>query len=301
MFTEHIRRTRHNYSNSEQLHCYSPSETYWPRVLCRIHASSEMGRRGLSLFITGYPIAVASDFVTQTWLLVVGFLIWVVIWAFHYSLGAYRNAATANNFASGIEDVNSSFAGCIEDIAYVLSGGGTLTEEQCKQKCVALLHRIKDALDVITETAPGVTVRATLAVPSFKDDRSLEHLRVWCYDETYANRRWSILEPDWPGAPKAFQTNKVQAVEDLPNSDMVMGSSNTDIVERQFRSVVSVPVARSRSTGKPIAVVNLDATEPDYFDIESFIQQVIPVVLPIVHMIGLAILAKDSSDSYSFG
>lgn len=250
--------------------------------------------RGLPLFIGGYPVAVASDFVTHTGYLIAGFVLWLATWTSHYGIGTYRNAATARKFAAGIEDVNSSFAGCIEDIAEGISGGGALSEEQCKQKCIALLHRIKDALDVITKTPPGVTVRATLAVPFLNHDGSLLYLRIWCYDETYPDRRWSRLNPEWPGAPKAFRTDKIEAIDDFEKLD-IPGSNG-----RRYKSAVSIPVARSRSTGKPIAVVNLDATEPDYFDIENFIRQVIPVVLPIVHMIGLAILAKDPYEPYSF-
>lgn len=259
------------------------------------HPPLRRTHRGLPLLIGGYPIAVASDFVTRDVWLVFGFLVWVVVWAAHYGIAHYRNTGIVDDFTSGIEAVNSSFAGCIEDIAYHISGGGSLSEEQCRQKCIALLHRIKDALSVVTESPPHVSVRATLAIPLFESDGSLRHLRVWCYDETYADRRWSKLNRDWPGAPEAFETNTIKAIEDIRTQD-IPGAEN-----RKFRSVVSIPVARSRSTGKPIAIVNLDASEPAYFDIEHFIQRVLPVVLPIVHTIGLAILAKDTGDPYSFG
>lgn len=234
-------------------------------------------------------------------MLIGGFAAWIILWATHHTLVAFRNRAETDNFVSGIENLNGSFAGCIEDIAFKISKGNKLSEQECKRSCISLLHRIRDALDVITESTSDVSIRATLAVPFMNEDESLKYLRVWCYDEPHADRQWSILKPDWPGAPKAFETNKIQAVKDLQTSDLLKEADGISVTDRRFRSVVSIPVARSRSTGKPIAVVNLDATEPDYFNIENFLQQVIPVVLPIVHMIGLAILAKDASDSYSFG
>lgn len=248
---------------------------------------------------------------TRATLLAVVFL---VIAAVGTIFQRHRNAAQQRRQANQFErEMDAIAAAC-----YSLGGGiqrlnealrqekGKLRDEYCRSVCVALLARIYDIAVAVMPQESGVRLRVTLAVPIVTtgvpngkgaapaEGRQPECLRVWCYDRTHGDSRWSVLPLDGPGAGEAYRLNDVAYIPDvakLPESVVTRG--------RPFRSVVSFPVT-GRPDGRPLAVVNIDSSEPDYFDSPLIAARLRPLILPGVQAIGLAIQARKEGELYVY-
>ncbi len=226
----------------------------------------------------------------------------------------HRNAAQQRRQASQFErDVDAiaaafySLGGGIQRLNEALrQGKGKLRDEHCRSVCGGLLARIFDIAVAVMPQERGVRLRVTLAVPiitagvpngkgaSPPEGGEPECLRVWCYDRTHGDSRWSALPLDGPGAGEAYRLNEVAYIPDvvkLPASAVTRG--------RPFRSVVSFPVT-GRPDGRPLAVVNIDSSEPDYFDSPLIAARLRPLILPGVQAIGLAIQARKEGELYVF-
>lgn len=227
----------------------------------------------------------------------------------------HRNAAKQRRQASeleqamdGISRASGSLGGGIQSLTEALRlGNRKLVEEDSRSTCIALLARIHEVATVVLPRDRDVRLRVTLAVPIVRtgvpEGRGApasttvapECLRVWCYDRTHGDRHWTTLSLDSPGAAEAYRTGEIAYIPDMR---ALPGPSRTRA--RSFGSVVSVPVA-GRPDGRPLAVVNIDASEPNYFDLALVIARLHPLILPGVQAIGLALQARKEAEHYVFG
>lgn len=236
-------------------------------------------------------------------------IIWVWIWFFLFLIKTLRDLYTKGKITqvgeSHVLEVHSAVAGSVESIAGKLTSSTdkSLGEEQTKALCAGLLHRIKDYVRYALKAKDEVRLRVTLAVPwRAPSETGPLNLRVWCYDQTYEDRRWTTLalptgsETPLPGSPSAYVTGRTQIISDV--HEIVTPHSFRD---RRFRSVLSVPVHMEGPGGLPIAVVNIDATVPDFFQAKRVEEVVLPLIAPAVTLLGLVLTLRRKESKYVFG
>lgn len=168
----------------------------------------------------------------------------------HRNAGKQRRQATEFEEAmDGISRACGSLGGSIGSLSEALfTGDRQLDENECRYFCVGLLARIRTITREVLPDAKHVRLRATLAVPIFETGgNDPDYLRVWCYDETHGDRRWTKLPIAWPGAPAAYLSGQPTVIDDIRKLRYV-----PDAAGRTFRSVISIPVVAG-VTGRTLA------------------------------------------------
>lgn len=209
----------------------------------------------------------------------------------------YLRGLTADNGRRQLNRIQGSFAGTIDNFtrALVHSQERRLDEVSCKGLCVNVLARIKRYCEYALEPGGENRLRVTLAVPirELGSGRVL-YLQVWCYDEPYPDRRWSVLPLGGPGAPAAFQSGTFKLIDDIWQEESV-----SDRRTREFRSVMCIPVKAGGPNGESLAVVNVDSPVPNFFDADS-VDRVLALLAPAVNIIALEILTRAEGARYAF-
>ncbi|MGA8100230.1 MAG: hypothetical protein WB810_16360, partial [Candidatus Cybelea sp.] len=107
----------------------------------------------------------------------------------------YQVGFARSNAELQLGRIFGSFAGILDSLTQDLGPGLTrrLREPTAKSLAIALLARVKQIAEYMYEPKPSTRLRVTLAVPIFEPGGAANDIRVWCYDQPYANRRWSTL------------------------------------------------------------------------------------------------------------
>jgi hypothetical protein len=216
----------------------------------------------------------------------------------------YLNGLFADNSRDRMARIHGAVAGSIDSLAQRIVGSADrrLSHEAAHSLCIGLLHRIQDYACAELCTDEDVRLRVTLAVPiypSYSD--SPIALRVWCYDQPYDDRGWTELpiygEGGLPvsGSPMAFTSGNPQVIADIHEDPSWKALK---LNKRAFRSVLSIPV-RAGPNGQSLAVVNIDATEPNLFK-EASVLKLLPVIAPTVNLVGLVLLNRRPGQEYEF-
>lgn len=242
------------------------------------------------------PVAAEFDLVSLTlWQSGLVVLLWLAAFVFLLLLEHYHEGSIAARHGREMARVQGPFAGNLENLDTKLGRQRGLTEAECRNLCVSFLARIKDLMHVLYRVEHENRLRVTLAVPQRADNRDGEaYLRVWCYDRPYTDRHWSILSMDLPGAPQAYRTNRIAVVPDITQEKLA-----TEFHMRRFKSILSIPVGGKRDKS-PCGVVNIDATEPNFFDVTYVASEVITLVQPIVQSIGITLHSRQTEENYEF-
>ena len=261
-------------------------------------------------FTALWPLVLDSNFVPdgEAWIAVVGFGVFLVAFATSAMLLRHGDAAEHDEAAvelarvrAGLGPVSASLAGVFEDIACQLDRDANkrrgLNEDPCKTMCIALLARTKAlATLALGGDADGQRLRATLAVPLRDRDGAVTHLRVWCYDTTYSDRRFTEMEIGWDGAPEAFRNRATAIIKDLNELDTPAAKEG-----RSFRSVVCYPI-RPRRIGslEPLGVVSIDAEGADFFTLDRQ-SRLNTYIQPSVQALGIPLVSRYSNARFRFG
>jgi hypothetical protein len=263
-----------------------------------IHIIGQVGLRVGSatttlLAVLGVLLAYAFGLHVPRWVVGLSAIVIVLIEV----VGLYLRGDARWSVERRLGIISGSLAGNIDSVAQNLymSGNQRLTESTARALCVGFLHRIAQYSQLILETSPAIRIRVTLAVPLVDQASGLvTHLRVWCYDQPYEDRHWSTIPIGLPGSPTAFSTCRIEVIADLRNLDGI-----GDLVDRRFRSILSIPVMVGGPSGECVAVVNLDATPPHFFN-PDLVDRVLPILMPTVSCIAVVLLHLDDTAVYEF-
>jgi hypothetical protein len=209
-----------------------------------------------------------------------------------FPLQHYHGGAPRRRLLASLARVNGSFAGSLLSFGQKTDATAKrkLDDSQCETLCAGLLHRIRDLTAIATGVESTPRLRATLAVPySTLPGGVVDALRVWCYDETHGDRGFTTIPLVMngsvaPGAPAAYLSGEAQVISDI---NLVPGAGT-----RPYRSILSLPLATRSDDGRPLAVVSIDADEPNFFDRKDVVEDVRPLISPVVTAIGLVLLAR---------
>jgi hypothetical protein len=294
-------------------HPFVPPGTPWRQRLRRISRACENAVRWLeehsvgtiarwATFVVVSAIPTLQNFhvVESTWWL----LPWAVALLLLFLLEHYRHGATLIRVVRGIGDINSSFGGSLDTVAHKFPAAkGCLSEEGSQGACVGFLHRIRDFAAFAYQVGPRPHLRATLAVPIVGRGGDVQALRVWAYDEPHGNRGYTTIplydgrgEP-LGGAPAAFVSCDIQIVEDVHR---MPGGHLVGATQRPYRSILSVPLSMRGPDGRPLAIVSVDADEPNFFDPETVLDRVMPLIAPVVNAIALTLRMRQPGVEYEF-
>lgn len=210
-------------------------------------------------------------------------------------LERYHHASVARQIAHRVASINGSLAGSLETLGTKLAKarGRKLQHDQCEGLCSALLHRIKDYTALALDVQGSPRLRVTLAVPVVNTPGAkVESIKVWAYDEMHDDRKYTELPLEAsgsivPGAPAAYVTGEIQIIDDVHTITQL-----PDADRRPYRSIVSIPLHAQGDNGRTLAVVNIDASEAGFFDIDAVMQKVRPLVSPAINAIGLVLIVK---------
>jgi hypothetical protein len=208
----------------------------------------------------------------------------------------YRRGSALYQLLGKVRRVNTSFAGNLDDVllAVLRSRQAGLSEETSHRLCVGLLHRLRHFAELALST--GEPLRATLAVPLVDEHNRPVALRVWCYDEPYHDRRWTRLDITLEGASAAFRTGDVKIITDIRH---VAGIDRPE--HRPYKSVVSIPVRAGGPNGATLAVVSIDAKDPEVFREEDVLEKLIPMIQPVVNTLAVVLALRQPGAAYEFG
>lgn len=231
---------------------------------------------------------------------------WLAIWLILYVIQQVHERYSRGKAREGevrkVARIHGSVAGTIDSIAQKVMAAGDyrIDHDETRALAVGLLHRIKDYACCVLPNAEDAGLRVTLAVPIRDDGR--ECLKVWCYDQTYADRQWTKLalpssgERPLPGSPAAFESHRLQIINDIWAIEGAHAFRG-----KAFRSVLSIPINSGGPSGTCIAVVNMDATIPAYFNTELVEEELYPLVAPALGLLGLVLLLRRKGVDYEFG
>ena len=217
----------------------------------------------------------------------------------HYHMGSIASRLTRR-----FGGVSATFAGAIEDLAHMVKHANrrALTDEQVRSECIALLHRIRDFAAVSLGVDDHPKLRATLAVPIADEDGVIRTLRTWCYDSTHSTRNYSSIDvynadgTPRAGSPAAYHSG-IDGFSIIPDVAEMRGRKPARL---PYRSVASFSVPMVGSNGKPLAVVNIDASVPRFFDTEVVGARVRPHIGPVLAAIGLVLTLRRKEGGYGF-
>lgn len=239
------------------------------------------------------PVAHGTVFRLPAWLL----WAWVGLVVAQVVANVHERGAVLQAFGRRLAVINGSLYGDIDTIttALVRAPNRRLSEQQAHGVCVGLLQRIRQFAALTLAPIGDVRLRTTLAVPLFDENDLPVAIRVWCYDEPYDDRRWSIIPLGLPGGPTAFAECRMEIVDDLPAI-----SGIGELANRNFRSILSIPVTVGGIAGTPLAVMSIDASAPKYFTPER-VDRLFPLVRPVVASLALVLVNLDPRDQFQFG
>lgn len=224
--------------------------------------------------------------------------IWVVLVILLQVVNIYQKGDARDDFERRSAIIQGSFAGNIDTLTSHLSRSesGRLSEAVGKLVCIGLLHRIRQYAALLLDAGVDTRLRATLAVPIIEAATgNVTHVRVWCYDEPYQDRRWSKIPIALPGSPTAFATGRIEIIRNLPELPGL-----AEFGQREYRSVVCIPVMTGGIDGSALGVVNLDAQPAEYFTAQD-VERILPFIMPMVSCIALVLLKLDSDITFEFG
>lgn len=228
-------------------------------------------------------------FANPKWLLV--FLLCIVLFSL---LTHYRHGAPVRRLMRNLGSINGSFAGTLESLGSKIESSARrkLDDNQCEILCTSLLHRIRDYTAVALGATESPKLRATLAVPVFDSAGKTHSLRVWCYDEPHEVRGYTLIPVEAngklaPGSPTAYFERVATIIDDV--RDVPGPSSNAN---RTYRSILCFPVPARDGNGYPLAVVSIDADEPNFFSADRVASDVRPLISPVLSALGLVLLSR---------
>ena len=261
-------------------------------------------RLGIYAFTVAWPLILDSGFVSDDkgGVKVIGFIAYLVLAGLSATLLKYKGAAEqadASNelvrIEAGLAGANAILAGALEGLAVKLdastgSGRRTLPHDACRETCIGLLARIQSlAQTALGSDASDLRLRVTLALPLRANERhdkgEIVALRVWCYDRTYPDRRFTRMALDGDGAPEAFRDGAVAIIPDIHTLDI------PDATARQFRSVVCYPIRSGAGLYEPLGVVNIDAEHVGFFTPERN-GRLNTYIQPAVQAIGIPLASR---------
>lgn len=221
-----------------------------------------------------------------------------------FLLNHYREGGARRRLLDSINEIAGPFAGGLDDFGRALTivPNRLLSESECKTLCIGLLRGITEAARFALEAEDGPKIRATLAVPyASRSGGRIDALRVWCYDDTHKERHYTVIPLEIegklaPGAPAAYVEDAFQVIHDIRKVPGPAAQS-----PRPYVSVVSIPVPAKGSDGRPLAVISIDADEPNFFSRPSVYAELDPLVAPIASAIGLVLSSRnDRRESHEF-
>jgi hypothetical protein len=233
---------------------------------------------------------------------------WLIAWILCYLVekgaAAYRRGKRREAETARFDAIHASLAATVDRIAHklVASPKRLFDIRTAETLIISLLHRIKEYAKNLLPHTDRTELRVTLAVPW--DDPKLSNrrcLRVWCYDQPYASANWTSLplplagEDPLPGSPSAFVKNSIQIIHDvttIPQPNKFRGP---------YRSVLSLPVSSGGPGGQCLAVVNIDASERNYFNSDIVDRVVYPKLAPALNLLALVFLLIEPGATYEFG
>ena len=167
----------------------------------------------------------------------------------------------------------------------------SLTAARTVSPCQA--RTLEYAYTALGQSPEDVRMRATLAVPIRNVSGDWTHLRVWCYDRSYDDRNFTVLERGWAGAPQAFEQRAVAIIDDLRELDLPVSK------DRRFRSVISFPVSGRPDGDDPYGVISLDAQPVAFFGVEDT-ERLKTYLQPAIQTIGLVLNHRQKNASFTF-
>jgi hypothetical protein len=199
--------------------------------------------------------------------------------------------------------IQGSLAGGLDSIRSDLlqSRGRKLSHDQCKHLASGILHRIRDYAAFTFQVEDRPRLRARLLVPLIDQSSTVVALRVWVYDESHGDRGNTriplhVNEDVVPGAPRAYLLESVDFIDDVHAIEGL-----PSIKKRPYRSIVSFPLdARDPATGKPLAVVSIDADQVGFFDPVTTMEKLHPLIAPALNTLGLVLALRNRGQGYVF-
>lgn len=217
---------------------------------------------------------------------------------------ARLDGAAFDRAAQRLAEIHGCFAGSIDSIRADLlaSRGHKLAHDHCNYLCAGLLRRIRDYAAVVFEQNGRVRLRATLLVPLRNPATGeVETLKVWCYDDHHRDRGNTeiplyVNKVVVPGAPRAYLSGQIDFLPDVHEVTTLPA-----LRKPPYRAVVAFPLdALDPATGRPIAVVCLDADEPHYFDVRVTVETLHPIIAPALNTVGLVLALRNKGQDYVF-
>lgn len=263
------------------------------------HGLSTLSRWGAVFLVSAIPTLQNFGLVSnRLWLLPWGTAVLTLLVLDHH-----RHGATLIRLIRGVGFINSSFGGSFDTISdKIPADGGCLTEEGSQSACIGFLHRIRDYTAFALRVKGKPRLRATLAVPVINAG-SVQSLRIWAYDEPHADRGFTTIPlydaqgQPLGGAPAAYLSQDVHIVEDIHR---MRGGHLVSASQRPYRSILSIPLSAKGMDGRPLAVINIDADEPNFFEPETVLDRVIPLLAPVVNAMGLVLRMRQQGVDYGF-
>jgi hypothetical protein len=209
----------------------------------------------------------------------------------------FRRGSALRTLLERFSTANGEYAGQLDTILVRLSRSPNraFSENASKTLCTGLLSRLRDFSEIAFAIEGEGKLRATLAVPLRDEQDMVTAVRVWAYDRPYRERRWTMLSLGLVGAPRAFELGRIEIIPDIRR---VAGIKDAD--QRPYRSVVSIPVKAGGPDGATLAVVSLDSKEPDFFQRERVVQNLVPMAQPLVNTIALVLALRRPGEPYEF-
>lgn len=258
-------------------------------------------QRGLGFWLrllafVGVPLwglALDHDLVQNTRAKVGGFVLAALLFVLGLLLERHRFTAQNRTLRQRLGRVNGSLSGNLHTLAnHLHEVKGWLTEEQSKGLCRSFLARTKDlAYTALEMSDEAVRLRAVLVLPIL--DGNEYKMQVWCYDQPYADRKWSRMPMTFPGAPEAYRSGSVRLLSDIRQLPNLLTHG-----PHGFQSAICFPVL-SLPGRNPLGVVCLDAPEPNYFDIEDA-DRLYAYVGPSIEAIGVVLQLRNPDARLSF-
>lgn len=149
-----------------------------------------------------------------------------------------------------------------------------------------LLRRACELARVTLFLPPGCEISANLLLP-VEDGEQLTGLRVAAQDDYRPGRHHPVIPLDAPGAPFTLSTGKPYCI---PFTSQV---KHPRLQGRRYSSMVTFPivVGEPGTTGKAIAVLAMDATDPYVFG-SGAVTHLGPLLSPVAQLIGLALITR---------
>jgi len=288
-----------------QISSTSPPASLGVRVLLIIRPVADgvvrvLQMRGVDYVSRGLPVVVAVVAGLGGFGVFTGWPwggIWLGLFTSQMVLQRWIRGSVVDDFLGDLSNEHGALAGNLDTLLKLLlqTEDTRISEARCSSLCSDLLRRFKKLSELALHMPRGVKLRATLAVPVAETSGEAAGLRIWCYDEQYANRRWSHLPMGLHGAPEAFISGNIQIVDDVHAITNVLKGETRD-----YKSILSIPVKAGGPGGETVAVLNLDASPAAFFKFPDVVRQLIPQTQVVVNAIALALVLRRTGEAYEF-